>query len=971
MKRTSFFLLAFATLLLSCAKEMEQPVQAEQPGQPVSGLKTYTLSVEAGKAETKALSNATGKLIAFWAMSEEVSVYKGEALFGTLKPERSGESTTLSGTITGKIKKDDVLTLKFLSPDYANQGGTLKYISEHCDYAVASVTVQSVEGGNITTDKAVFQNQQAILLLDLGYVNVSSLVLNIANLSIAVTPPTPTSGVHVAVPAISSQPLSLTATAGDKQYTLLKSDVTLEAGKYYSITATLSEATQVHDDAELRAAIKTDGANILVANDIDLSNSTLSIAEGTTVTIDLNGHTLDRKLTSRDWENGGQVITVRSGATLNLSNGTLQGGWGGDSGGINNEGGTANLMNVTITGCTGDDRGGGICNRSGGKLTMTGGSVENSTSNDKGDPSGGGGIFNAEGATATLTGVTITGNEDMGTGGGGICNLGTLTIDGCTIRDNKAQTEGGGVWNKGSATLNMCGDNIITGNTANGLGNNVYLKEGSVITVTGSLAGSSIGIKQQTEGTFTSGYSTFNSGVKPADIFSPDLLGAKAVFLDNEGKEVKLATIPNDLVYYIDRSWNADKKEVKAAVRYLTDKIDFDAIPTSEKQYKLLPSSSAATMNLGTANSTLHEFYVVKGTVKVNELYVKGPNVHIVLCDDSALVLGNSGETYDCHDITVAEGHTVYIHDQGSKDNMGRLYNGSGYHGCIGGEGQDELACGGNIEIHGGNIDLVGYTYDAAIGGRYYEIGDINIYGGDIHAEGGVGAAGIGGGLSSVAFGATSIYGGVVYAKGGGQPQDAALFKWSGGAGIGGGMFCCVGFVDIYGGYVTAVGNEDDSAGIGCGQWVDDVGFDAYVTINGGFVKAYGGDEAAGIGGGDGIVGAFVRINGGEVEAYGGYHGAGIGGGEGADGGPVIIKGGHVLAVGGDSAGIGAGNGGGSHDSLEIANQCMVWFWNPDHSQYESVVAEDRVSMSRSINVRVVPCSHPGYTADTCPYHVH
>ena len=126
------------------------------------------------------------------------------------------------------------------------------------------------------------------------------------------------------------------------------------------------DATLVTNDQELRSAI-TNGASIKLANDIDLSNSTLSIATGTKVNINLGGFTLDRKLTARG-EGGGQVITVRSGATLNLSNGTLKGGWGGNSGGIANEGGAANLTNVNITGCTGDDRGGGICNLSGGTL---------------------------------------------------------------------------------------------------------------------------------------------------------------------------------------------------------------------------------------------------------------------------------------------------------------------------------------------------------------------------------------------------------------------------------------------------------------------------------------------------------------------------------------------------------------------------------------------------------------------------
>ena len=75
--------------------------------------------------------------------------------------------------------------------------------------------------------------------------------------------------------------------------------------------------TSVSTDTELRNAI-ADKANITVTSDIVLSNSTLSIPEGATVTIDLGGFTLDRKLTKRG-ENGGQVITVRSGATYTIT----------------------------------------------------------------------------------------------------------------------------------------------------------------------------------------------------------------------------------------------------------------------------------------------------------------------------------------------------------------------------------------------------------------------------------------------------------------------------------------------------------------------------------------------------------------------------------------------------------------------------------------------------------------------------
>ena len=311
--------------------------------------------------------------------------------------------------------------------------------------------------------------------------------------------------------------------------TVFTSDIYPE---FYGVTLSGNEAVlalrspiPITEEGLLRRALDLlDDFSVKLFNDIDLSNSTLSIASGKTVTIDLGGFTLDRKLKKRG-EGGGQVITVRNGATLNLSNGTLKGGWGGDSGGINNEGGTANLTDVTITGCTGDDRGGGICNRTGSTLTMTGGAITGNISNDHTTPEGGGALFNAEGATATLTGVTITGNKAKVKGGGALCNYGTMTLDGCTITGNSCQINGGGIWTAASATLNMLGEMTVTDNTsANGVTNNLFLKTGAVITVTGSLAGSQIGINLESVlGTFTVGYKQPNGSVSPASVFIPDI----------------------------------------------------------------------------------------------------------------------------------------------------------------------------------------------------------------------------------------------------------------------------------------------------------------------------------------------------------------------------------------------------------------------------------------------------------------
>ena len=226
----------------------------------------------------------------------------------------------------------------------------------------------------------------------------------------------------------------------------------------------------------------------------------------------------------------------------------------------------------------------------------------------------------------------------------------------------------------------------------------------------------------------------------------------------------------------------------------------------------------------------------------------------------------------------------------------GSLYvKGDEYCAGIGG-----IGC--NIVIEDGNITAVGgdgfpdYS-GAGIGSGYgldiathkelplEEVGDITINGGTITAKGGPNSAGIGRGYKGVNCGTITINGGTVVAYGGSE-----------GAGIGGCEDMTGGDIFIYGGDITAYGG-DYAAGIGGG----DGARGGAIWITGGTVKAYGGKDAAGIGGGeDGGSGSIV-INGGDVYAQGKGYGVGIGAGEDGDvDGTISINGGTVEAFGGD-----------------------------------------------------------------------
>ena len=101
----------------------------------------------------------------------------------------------------------------------------------------------------------------------------------------------------------------------------------------------------------------------------------------------------------------------------------------------------------------------------------------------------------------------------------------------------------------------------------------------------------------------------------------------------------------------------------------------------------------------------------------------------------------------------------------------------------------------------------------------------------------------------------------------------------------------------------------DCSAGIGSGKCYNGECYNGEnITITGGTVTATGGENGAGIGGGDGGAAENITITGGTVTAAGGYYGAGIGGGSGGSGKNITITGGTVNAAGGwGGAGIGGG----------------------------------------------------------------
>ena len=225
------------TALDSSAVEKEQPI-----------IKTYTMTVNASKGEdiatTRDLALVGSTLNSTWKTGETVKVYNALSVeLGTLTAQSDGPNTTLSGTLSGAtISEDDALTLKFHSPSYTTQTGTLEYIAANCDYAIATVKVTAVSGGNVTTKAASFANQQAIVKFTLKdkadngatSLSASKLVVTVGANSYTITPASANNELFVAIPGFSGQSITLNAIVGSKVYIYTKSGVAFTNSQYYT-----------------------------------------------------------------------------------------------------------------------------------------------------------------------------------------------------------------------------------------------------------------------------------------------------------------------------------------------------------------------------------------------------------------------------------------------------------------------------------------------------------------------------------------------------------------------------------------------------------------------------------------------------------------------------------------------------------------------------------------------------------------
>ena len=279
IKTLAALLMAGAAMTACSSNDENFLEEVSQPDQP----KVYTMTVEATKGDngTRGLVLDNDYLKVKWDEGETVIVMKWDDTewkkIGELTAVASETaSTTLNGTLTEAPEANNTkLFLHGTSVSYDNQQGTLEYIAEKCDFATAMIEniVTDETTNNITVTGIKFISQQAIVKFQLkdkegNPLNVTKLKIedgegnmynevnastgNLQDLghvngSVEINYSAGTGTMFVALANVgSSSKLKLTATVpsgGDNTYTYVyeKTNVALEAGKYYDIKVTMKK----------------------------------------------------------------------------------------------------------------------------------------------------------------------------------------------------------------------------------------------------------------------------------------------------------------------------------------------------------------------------------------------------------------------------------------------------------------------------------------------------------------------------------------------------------------------------------------------------------------------------------------------------------------------------------------------------------------------------------------------------------
>ena len=269
-----FGIAALLLALAACNKETEiTPV--EQPSDS-KGI-TITATLAPKTAVTKAVAdNGDNKITVTWAENEHIAILydkdgaqvadatitavdgtTGAATISFTVVSGTADNTACTLVYPYSAAKDDKSGVKDAATLLSAQDGTL---NANLDVRVGDGTIQTTTPGlDVTTQpeaqfaifKFTVKNADASATID-----VKPLTITIGTQDYVITPASATSTLYAALPAVSSQTVSFSATGSDsKTYTCSKDNVTFAASKYYQSTLKMASAVPPAEGRALSASI--------------------------------------------------------------------------------------------------------------------------------------------------------------------------------------------------------------------------------------------------------------------------------------------------------------------------------------------------------------------------------------------------------------------------------------------------------------------------------------------------------------------------------------------------------------------------------------------------------------------------------------------------------------------------------------------------------------------------------------------
>lgn len=266
MKTTKFFLMAaLALTFAACSNDDNDILNPAQTAKGEGITITATLAPKDAGATTRAVSEGTGEdagdIVTTWAVNEHIAILYNKD--GAQMADATIKSVDASGTATIEFSvvdgtadntactlvypysaaKTDKSGVKDAATLLAAQNGTL---NANLDVRVGAGKIQiTTPGLDVTTQPAA---QFAIFKFSVKNSNASAtisvkpLTITIGTQDYVITPSTATSTLYAALPAVSGQTVSFSATGSDsKTYVFSKDGVTFTAGKYYQSTLKMAK----------------------------------------------------------------------------------------------------------------------------------------------------------------------------------------------------------------------------------------------------------------------------------------------------------------------------------------------------------------------------------------------------------------------------------------------------------------------------------------------------------------------------------------------------------------------------------------------------------------------------------------------------------------------------------------------------------------------------------------------------------